>query len=267
MHDQVGALVGRGIAAASLHSHQEAAKQRDVVAAFLQGELELLYVSPERAAKESFRDLLRRVPVALLAIDEAHCVSQWGHDFRPDYLCLHALREIVDIPVMALTATATPRVMEEIGRGLTLRRPAVIRGDFARPNLGFGVRHLRTREARLAALHDELHAAGLHGRIGEGRAIVYCSTRKTTEIVVKALRTRGFTAGYYHAGRTKLARERAHRGFDLARTRILVATNAFGMGIDFPMCDSSCTSKRRAVSRRIIRRRVGPAATAPPVVV
>jgi ATP-dependent DNA helicase RecQ len=237
MHDQVTALCGRGVAAGALHSNQDEAARAEVVAAFTAGALDLLYVSPERAAMASFRRLLGRVRVALLAVDEAHCVSQWGHDFRPDYLRIHELRAVVGAPLTALTATATPAVMDEIAARLCLREPTIVRGDFSRPNLRFAVRHERGQDARLTALRAALDEAGLGagGRgIRRGRALVYCSTRKTAETVAKALRAHGLAAGYYHAGRTKLARERAHRAFALGRTPVLVATNAFGMGIDFP---------------------------------
>ncbi|MGH0036627.1 MAG: RecQ family ATP-dependent DNA helicase [Myxococcota bacterium] len=234
MQDQVGALTARGIRAAALHSHQEADEQRQAVADFLGGGLDLLYVSPERAARASFRRMLGRTPISLLAVDEAHCVSQWGHDFRPDYLRIHELREVVDAPVLALTATATPIVMREIESQLELHDPVVVRTGFDRPNLRFEVRALRTQAARLAALQQALEAAELGGRGRRGRAIVYCSTRKTTETVARALRAAGIAAGHYHAGRTKGARERSQRAFEAGRTRVLVATNAFGMGIDLP---------------------------------
>ena len=237
MHDQVTALCGRGVAASALHSHQDAAAQAAAVAALRRDALDLLYVSPERAAQPGFRRLLGQVRVALLAVDEAHCISQWGHDFRPDYLRLNELREIVDAPMTALTATATPLVMDEIAARLGLRDPTIIRGDFSRPNLRFSVVHERSQEARLRVLTSAIDLAELRspaGKMGRGRALVYCSTRKTSETVAKALRAQGIAAGHYHAGRTKLARERAHRAFALGRTPILVATNAFGMGIDFP---------------------------------
>lgn len=234
MNDQVSALSARGVRVAALHSHQEADEQKRAVASFLRGDLALLYVSPERAAKASFRRMLGRVRIALLAVDEAHCVSQWGHDFRPDYLLLHQLREIVDAPLIALTATATPAVMAEIDSRLGLRGAVSVRSDLDRPNLTFAVRGLRTQADRLDRLVSELEDAGLRGRRGPGRGIVYCSTRKTTDSVSKALRSAGVAAGHYHAGRTKLARERAQQAFEAGRTRVLVATNAFGMGIDIP---------------------------------
>jgi ATP-dependent DNA helicase RecQ len=234
MQDQVGALVGRCVHAAALHSHQEEAEQSEVVANFLRGELDLLYVSPERAAKASFRRMLGRVDIALLAIDEAHCVSQWGHDFRPDFMLLAELRDVVDAPMIALTATATPIVMKEIEARLGLQKVVIVRTGFDRPNLSFAVRAIRTESARIEVVLEELDRAKVRGRGGRGRAIVYCSTRKVTERVAKALRSAGLRAGHYHAGRTKLARERAQSAFEMGRTRVLVATNAFGMGIDLP---------------------------------
>jgi ATP-dependent DNA helicase RecQ len=234
MRDQVGALTARGVEAAALHSHQEADEQADTVARFLRGELVLLYVSPERSAKASFRRMLGRVEIALFAVDEAHCVSQWGHDFRPDYMLLNELRDFAVAPIIALTATATPIVMKEIGSRLALRNPEIVQTGFDRPNLHFGVRSIRTEVERLEAAASELEKAGLRGRRGPGRAILYCSTRKTTERVAKALKQSGLAVGYYHAGRTKLARERAQAAFEASRMRVLVATNAFGMGIDLP---------------------------------
>lgn len=234
MQDQVGALIAKGVAAGALHSHQDEDEQADLVRDFLSGQLDLLYVSPERAAKVSFRRMIQRVDIALLAIDEAHCVSQWGHDFRPDYMVLQELRDVVDAPMIALTATATPVVLKEIEAKLGLRKPLRVRTGFDRPNLAFEVRALRTEKERTETAVAELERAGIRGRNGHGRAIVYCSTRKVTERVAKGLKASGMSVGYYHAGRTKLARERAQKSFEQGRTRILVATNAFGMGIDLP---------------------------------
>ncbi len=234
MNDQVAALTGRGIAAAALHSHQDDDARRAAIGALMRGELALLYVSPERAVADGFRRLLARAPIGMIAIDEAHCVSQWGHDFRPEYLRLAELREAIDAPVIALTATATPRVLGELAASLGLRAPEIVRGDFARPNLAFEVSHLGPGDARLEATIEALERAGLRGRTGGGRGIVYCATRKKAEAVAAALRSAGFAVGHYHAGRTALARERAQDAFGLGRTRVLCATSAFGMGIDFP---------------------------------
>lgn len=232
MIDQVAALVGRGVAAAALHSQLEEEEHAQAIAAFAAGELALLYVSPERAVQEGFRRLLGKVKVALLAVDEAHCVSQWGHDFRPEYLRLHELRALVSAPAIALTATATPRVMDEIAGELRMEDPVIVRGDFARPNLAFSVRHLRSEADRLATIVEACEEAGMRSRSGAGRAIIYCSTRKKAERVAEELRSSGFPAGHYHAGRTALARDRAQRAFAMGKTRVLVATSAFGMGID-----------------------------------
>ncbi len=233
MQDQVEALTSRGIVARALNSSQDELQQREVVALLLRGELDLLYVSPERAALGSFHRLLERSKIALLAVDEAHCVSEWGHDFRPEYLRLHELRPLTRAPVIALTATATPRVLDEIVSRLELAEPVRVLGDFRRPNLSFSVRALRTDAQRTAALMDACEAAGLRSKVGTGRAIVYCATRKKTEAVAAALKSAGFAAAHYHAGRTALARDRARGGFDRGKTRVLVATNAFGMGIDY----------------------------------
>ncbi len=233
MNDQVGALKARGIWAAALHSGQDELVQREVVAHLLTGKLDLLYVSPERAVLDGFRRLLARARPALLAIDEAHCISQWGHDFRPEYLRLGELRRALLAPTIALTATATPRVLAEIQEALGFHDACVVRGSFVRENLRFSVRHLRTDAERLAVLTAMLDEAGLRTP-GQGRAIVYGATRKKVEAVATALKAQGFAAGYYHAGRTGTARERAHRAYELERTPILVATNAFGMGVDHP---------------------------------
>jgi len=235
MNDQVGALGARGIAAAALHSQCDDDARADTVGRLVRGELALLYVSPERAVLDSFKRLLARTRIAILAIDEAHCVSQWGHDFRPEYMRLAELRAVVpDAPMIALTATATPRVMDEIASSLELRAPAIVRGDFRRPNLAFTVQQPGGDAARIAVTIEALDRAGLRARIGPGRAIVYCSTRQKAEDVAAALSQAGFAAGHYHAGRTALARERAQGRFSLGKMRVLVATNAFGMGIDYP---------------------------------
>ncbi len=236
MNDQVEALAARGVAVAALHSQCDEAAKLETIGRLMRGELALLYVSPERAVLDGFKRLLGRARIAMFAIDEAHCVSQWGHDFRPEYMRLAELRAVpalAALPMIALTATATPRVLDEISRSLELRTPALVRGDFRRPNLAFEVVQIGGEDARIAATVDALERAGLRQRTGSGRGIVYCSTRKKAEQVAAALKQAGFAAGHYHAGRTALARERAQAGFSLGRMRVLVATNAFGMGIDY----------------------------------
>jgi ATP-dependent DNA helicase RecQ len=241
MNDQVSALAARGVAVAALHSQCEDAARVETIGRLMRGELALLYVSPERAVLDGFKRLLGRARIAMIAIDEAHCVSQWGHDFRPEYMRLAELRAVAGLanaPMIALTATATPRVLAEIASALELRKPALIRGDFRRPNLAFEVLEIGARDGgnqtRLAATIDALERAGLRQRTGAGRGIVYCSTRKKAEEIAASLNGAGFAAGHYHAGRTALARERAQSGFSVGRMRVLVATNAFGMGVDYP---------------------------------
>ncbi len=233
MRDQVEALVARGIAAAALNSHQGDAERKQVLGRLDRGQVDLVYVSPERAVMKGFSARLARMNIAAFAIDEAHCVSQWGHDFRPEYMRLGELRRVSTAPMIALTATATPTVRQEIERALGLVDPVRVTGSFARPNLALSAHALRTDAERISTLTTALTHAELHTRKGPGRAIVYCSTRKKTQTVAKALRTKGIAATHYHAGRTTLARERAQQSFDGGKTRVLVATNAFGMGIDY----------------------------------
>jgi ATP-dependent DNA helicase RecQ len=234
IHDQVSGLRGRGIRAGAVHSHQDASERLEQLERLAAGEFDLFYFSPERAVQPAFREAISKLKISLLAIDEAHCVSQWGHDFRPDYLRLHELRQMVDAPVVALTATATPRVLEEIIEHLDLEEPEVVRGDFRRPKLEFAVRYLEDEDAKFEELVELLSAEGMQGRSGDGRAIVYCATRKKTESIGRALEGAGFATAWYHAGRAQAARDRAQRAFELGRTRVLVATNAFGMGVDLP---------------------------------
>lgn len=234
MGDQVRALQARGVRAAALNSHQSEQQAGQTYDALRAGAIELLYVSPERAALPSFRALLQRLSVGLIAVDEAHCVSQWGHDFRPEYLQLAELRELCAAPMIAATATATPDVLQEVIRHLKLRDPHIERGDFRRPNLSFSVEPLRAHTERIARLVELLSEARMRGRGGPGRAIVYCSTRKKSEEVGKALASQAFAAGVYHGGVERDERARMQRAFESRRLRVLVATSAFGMGIDIP---------------------------------
>jgi ATP-dependent DNA helicase RecQ len=234
MQDQVDALMGRGVMAAALNSSLTSYEQEEVESALEAGLLDVLLVSPERAAKPQFRRLLADCEIALIAVDEAHCVSSWGHDFRPEYMRLGELRQIVDAPMMALTATATPRVVKEIVSGLGLKQVEVIRGSFARPNLHFSVRHESSHDERIAQVCALLEKHDLRGNTSSGRAIIYCASRKKVETVAAELRSANYRVGYYHAGRPQEARLKAQSAFDLGRTKVLVATNAFGMGIDYP---------------------------------
>ncbi len=236
MHDQVSALRGRGIAATFLAATLDAGEMRRRMADLGRGAFELVYAAPERLGSTGFRSLLRDLDCPLIAVDEAHCISEWGHDFRPDYLQLgELLAEFPEARVLACTATATPVVRDEIlGRlGLEADTPQIVRG-FARPNLSlrvFEVSGKREREARVdSALAEALGAPGA----GRGCSIVYAPTRKGAEEEATRLAAGGWRATAYHAGMDGADRDAVQRGFSRGETEVVVATNAFGMGIDRP---------------------------------
>ncbi len=223
MKDQVDVLVARGVAAARLDSSLDADQSREVLNALSDGRLKLLYVAPERFLNERFLDRLARSPLAMLAIDEAHCISDWGHDFRPDYLKLadHARR--LRVPrVLALTATATPAVAEDVAKAFAIEpRDQVITG-FYRPNLELDL-HGVTPVRR-----DEL----LDAEAFSGPSIVYVTLQKTAERLAERLAGRGVAARAYHAGMEPEDRSAVQEAFMAGAVRVVVATIAFGMGID-----------------------------------
>jgi len=228
MEDQVAALSELGVPAVALHRGM-GRQQRKEAEARLRDHA-LVYASPERLASARFRRRLREAGIARVAVDEAHCISQWGHDFRKDYRSLGVLKEELGVPTMALTATATVRVMDDIATSLRLDDPVVVRGGFERPNLSLQVEHHRGDKARTQRVAELLGATDLK----RGRAIVYAATRKRVVAVARALRREGLAVGHYHAGRTASARDNAQARFAEGRTRVLVATTAFGMGVDLP---------------------------------
>lgn len=225
MKDQVDALQARGIPAAAVNSSLGAEEYRQVMQALRGGELKILYVAPERFAQEGFMNLLRGMEIALLAVDEAHCLSQWGHDFRPDYLRLGRVRESLGYPqTVALTATATAHVREDILQTLQLKEPAVVISGFGRENLDFAITHCESRKAKFERMHRMIE------RWKKG--IIYCSTRKNVMLVFEELSSRHVNAVAYHAGMTDEEREFSQDAFVSGRADVVVATNAFGMGID-----------------------------------
>ncbi|MGI8510452.1 MAG: RecQ family ATP-dependent DNA helicase [Gemmatimonadaceae bacterium] len=226
MKDQVDALEARGIAAAFINSTLTAAQISDRMVRAVRGDIKLLYMAPERFEIPSTAQQLRKAGVSLLAIDEAHCISQWGHDFRPSYLRMRAVRESLDEPpTVALTATATPTVRRDIARQLALRDPAVIITGFDRSNLTYSVLPARNDAGKDALLVDVL-------RQREGLAVVYASTRRAVERLAMLLERQGIPAAAYHAGLDDERRHEVQEAFMREGVRAIVATNTFGMGID-----------------------------------
>jgi ATP-dependent DNA helicase RecQ len=235
MEDQVRALEARGIAATYLASTLDFEERRAREARVVRGAYSLVYVAPERLASDAFVAMLARCRIELVAIDEAHCIAQWGHDFRPDYLRIGALLETLRPPrVLACTATATPQVREEIRAQLGFEAGAykeVLRG-FARPNLHLAARNVDgPRDAR-AALFEILGTSLGTATRPNGAAIVYAATRRATEQWADLLRERGWNARAYHAGMDAAARTEVADAFASRALDVVVATNAFGMGID-----------------------------------
>ena len=225
MKDQVDGLQRKGIPATMINSSLSMAEQHSRLAALRAGQLKLVYIAPERFRSRSFMEALQSVPVALFAIDEAHCLSQWGHDFRPDYLRLGEALEFLGRPqTAAFTATATPVVRKDILESLGLRDPFECVSGFARPNLSLRVtpvEKVRQKFARLRTIIEK-HRTG----------IIYCATRRKVEEVAETLFDWNIPCVAYHGGMTDEDRERAQNLFIERRRDVAVATNAFGMGID-----------------------------------
>ena len=224
MKDQVDGARANGIRAACLNSALSPEERADVMRALHDGSLDLLYVAPERFALDHFQELLGRLQISLVVIDEAHCISEWGHDFRPDYLSLSAIREICpEIPVAAFTATATDRVRQDIAQRLGLRDPLLVRASFDRPNLAYEIREKDGGDAQLVSI-----LKGFAGQAG----IIYRTSRKSVNDTAAMLVKKGFRALPYHAGLSDDARRNNQEAFIRDETDIVVATVAFGMGID-----------------------------------
>ena len=238
MKDQVDRLRARAVPAVAIHSGLSPRQIDIALDNCAYGDVKFLYVAPERLATEAFRLRVVRMNVQLIAVDEAHCISQWGYDFRPSYLRIAELREkLPGVPVLALTASATKLVAEDIMRHLRFAEPHILRSSFARPNLSYSVRHTDDKNGQLLRLVRNVPGSG----------IVYVRTREGTEQVADMLRREGITAAAYHGGMGHAERSLRQEEWVSGRTRVMVATNAFGMGIDkadvrfvvhYAMCDS-----------------------------
>lgn len=229
MLDQVGSLQERGVPAAYLNSSLSAAQAGATLAALEAGCFALCYVAPERFESAEFRARLARVRVPLLVVDEAHCVSEWGHDFRPAYRRLGACREMAGAPpVLALTATAPPEVRRDVIDSLGMRSPAVIVRGVDRPNLAWEVAGAAGPAAKLRVLLPRLLA------LEQGSAIVYAGSRHAAEEIASGISHAGMRARAYHAGLGAAQRAAAQQGFMAGEVPVIVATSAFGMGVDKP---------------------------------
>jgi ATP-dependent DNA helicase RecQ len=225
MFDQVTNLKKRGINAVLVNSSLKSGEIDRVLDNCVYGDVKFLYVSPERLKSQLFIERFRKMKVSMIAVDEAHCISQWGYDFRPDYLEIAAIRALKpDIPILALTASATPPVVADIQDKLQFKKHHVIAISFARPNLSYNVNFQEDKEKKIIEICKKI----------PGSAIVYCNTRRRTRELSSVLNRSGINAGMYHAGLSLEEREKAFSKWMRNETRIICATNAFGMGIDKP---------------------------------
>jgi ATP-dependent DNA helicase RecQ len=228
MKDQVDALREKGLPATFINSSLNPNEQRERINAVRQGKFKLVYIAPERFRSSRFLDALQSVKVALFAVDEAHCISTWGHDFRPDYLRLKHVIQLLGVgQTVALTATATPYVRSDIIQQLGLNKPQTFVSGFDRPNLAIEVVHVDKERQKIARIKS---LAKSH----QGSGIVYTATRKAVEQVASRLSSEGLRVSAYHAGMRDSVRIKAQDDFMTGTTQMIVATNAFGMGIDKP---------------------------------
>jgi len=225
MQDQVKQLKQRGIAAVSVHAGMHHREIDITLDNCVFGKIKFLYLSPERLQTDLFKERVKRMNVCLVAIDEAHCISQWGYDFRPPYLQIAELREVKpDVPFIALTATATTVVKDDIIAKLNLSNPALFQNSFARENLSFVVRKTETKEKKLLEVLRKV----------PGSAIIYVRSRKSTASLAAFLNKNKISSTFYHAGLTHQDRMARQEEWISNQSRVMVATNAFGMGIDKP---------------------------------
>jgi ATP-dependent DNA helicase RecQ len=229
MKDQVFSLRSKNISSGCFYSGQTDDEKKLIFQEINRGGTYVLYLSPERVQKEGFQKWILNRQIGLFAVDEAHCVSQWGHDFREEYASLDILKKLrPDVPVLALTASATPFVLDDIAKNLNLHKPSRIVHGFYRPNLYYQVETCLTDDEKMQWLKQSLV------QTPTGRALVYCGTRKVTEELCVFLQRHFIDVGYYHAGLSHQQRTNVQSAYQTGAIRILVATNAFGMGIDQP---------------------------------
>src|SRR5690554_2258801 len=225
MKDQVESLQRKGIKALKIHSGMSWMEIKITLDNAVWGDYKFLYISPERIESEYFRERVVKMNVSLIAVDEAHCISQWGYDFRPSYMNIVKLRELMpEVPVLALTATATPDVVSDIQDKLNFKKVNVLSKSFYRKNLSYLV---RLREDKMGYLLETLEKV-------KGSGIVYVRSRKGTRDIAGELRKKSISADYYHAGLRPAVRSQKQDEWLMGKTRVIVATNAFGMGIDKP---------------------------------
>ncbi|MBI1306101.1 MAG: RecQ family ATP-dependent DNA helicase [Bacteroidetes bacterium] len=225
MQDQVSGLMSKNIPAVYLHSAMERREVNTELENIRNGKYKLVYVSPERLQSKIFLESFNNTKVSFIAIDEAHCVSQWGYDFRPPYLEISALREYKkDIPFLALTASATPEVVKDISKQLTLRNPAFFSSGFSRKNLAYRVQY--SEDIRVELLNT--------CRQSEGSGLIYANSRSLVVNLAQWLKSQGCSVSYYHAGLSGKERTLRQKEWIENRIRIMVCTNAFGMGVDKP---------------------------------
>lgn len=225
MRDQVDGLKEKGIVAEAIYTGMTREFMESAINKTIGGKVKFLYVSPERLASKHFRERLKQMPVSMWAVDEAHCISQWGYDFRPSYLQIAEVRTFFPAaPVLALTATATPEVVKDIQEKLRFSVPHVLSKSFRRENISYVVRKANDKLGELLHILSRLQAS----------AIVYVKKRTTAEELTKFLTSQGVHADFYHAGLSSFQRTQKQEAWKAGNTPVIVATNAFGMGIDKP---------------------------------